>query len=47
VGATVGEGFGSTNGYAGMFMDEVRLSIGAARYSGASFIVPAAEFANR
>jgi hypothetical protein len=47
VGATVGEGFGSTNGYAGLFIDDVRLTIGTARYSGASFTVPTAEFPNR
>jgi len=47
VGATVGEGFGGTYGYAGLFIDDVRLTIGTARYSGASFTVPTAEFANR
>ena len=47
VGATLGEGFGSTNGYAGLFIDDVRITIGTARYSGASFTVPTVEFANR
>ena len=47
LGMTVSEGYSSGNGYAGLFIDEVRLTIGTARYSGASFAVPTAEFANQ